>query len=137
MTVFSTAIIGAGGIGRVRAKSISDSGTARVVAIADIDPVRAKELADEFSASYSANWRELVARPDIEAVVVSTPTKFHAEIAVAALQAGKHVLCEKPLSRTTEEAQRIVEAARVANRVLKTGFNYRLMAHTLTARQLI
>jgi predicted dehydrogenase len=137
MTMLSTAIIGAGGIGRIRARSISSSGTGHVAAIADLDAARARELAEEFSASYSENWRAVVSRPDIDVVVVSTPTKFHAEIAVAALQAGKHVLCEKPLARTTQESRGIVEAARRARRVLKTGFNYRLMAHTRKARELI
>jgi predicted dehydrogenase len=137
MTILSTAIIGAGGIGHIRARSISSSGLGHVAAIADVDPARARDLAEEFSVPFSANWHEVVNRPDIDAVVVSTPTKFHAEIAVEALQAGKHVLCEKPLGRTTEEARRIVEAARRANRVLKTGFNYRFMAHTRKARELI
>jgi predicted dehydrogenase len=137
MKMLSTAIIGAGGIGRLRARSISSSSLGHVTAIADVDPARARELAEEFSASHSANWREVVSRPDIDVVVVSTPTKFHAEIAVEALKAGKHVLCEKPLARTMEEARRIVDAARSVNRVLKTGFNYRLMAHTRKARELI
>jgi predicted dehydrogenase len=133
----SAAIIGAGVIGRIRARSISNSGTGRVSAIADVDPSRAQELAEEFSAAHTANWREAVSRSDIDAVVVSTPTKFHSEIAVEALKAGKHVLCEKPLARTAEEAGRIVEAARRAERVLKTGFNYRQMAHTRKARELM
>jgi predicted dehydrogenase len=137
MTMLSAAIIGAGGIGRIRARSISASGLGHVAAIADVDATRARELAQEFSTSYTAHWREAVSRPDINVVVVSTPTKFHEEIAVEALQAGKHVLCEKPLARTTEESRRIVEAARRANRVLKTGFNYRQMAHTRKARELI
>jgi len=137
MTMLSVAITGAGGIGRIRAQSISTSGLGRVVAIADVDVTRARGLAQEFSASYTADWREAICRPDVNAVVVSTPTKFHAEIAIAALQAGKHVLCEKPLARTTEEGGRIIEAARRANRVLKTGFNYRQMAHTRKARELI
>lgn len=137
MTALSVAIIGAGGIGRIRARSIAHSGLGEVSAIADVEPSRARELAGAFAASYTANWREVVSRSDIGVVVVSTPTKFHAEIAIEALQAGKHVLCEKPLARTTEEAGRIVEAARRATRVLKTGFNYRQMAHTRKALELI
>lgn len=137
MTVLSAAIIGAGGIGRIRAQSISSSGLGHVSAIADVDATRARALAQEFSTSCTANWREAICRPDVNAVVVSTPTKFHAEIAIASLQAGKHVLCEKPLARTTEEGRRVVEAARRANRVLKTGFNYRQMAHIRKARELI
>jgi len=137
MTMPSVAIVGAGGIGRIRAASISNSGIGRVAAIADIDSIRAKELGDKFSASYSTNWRDVITCSNIDTVVVSTPTKFHSEIAVAALEAGRHVLCEKPLGRTTEEANRIVAAARRANRVLKTGFNYHYMAHTRKARELL
>ncbi len=137
MTMLSTAIIGAGGIGRIRARSISSSGLGQIAVIADVDPAHARELAEEVSAAYTENWREAICRPDVDVVVVSTPTKFHAEIAVAALQEGKHVLCEKPLARTTEEGEEIVEAARSAQRVLKTGFNYRQMAHTRKARELI
>jgi predicted dehydrogenase len=137
MTKLSAAIIGAGGIGRIRAQSISSSGLGHVSVIADVDATRAGDLAQKFSTSYTVNWREAICRPDVNAVVVSTPTKFHAEIAIDALQAGKHVLCEKPLARTTDEGRRIVEAARRANRVLKTGFNYRQMAHTRKARELI
>jgi predicted dehydrogenase len=137
MTALSAAIIGAGGIGSIRARSISTSGFGRVSAIADVDLARAQESAQRFSAAFTADWREAVSRPDIDVVVVSTPTKFHAEIAVEALLAGKHVLCEKPLARTTEEGRRIVETARRANRVLKTGFNYRQMAHIRKACELL
>jgi len=137
MTMLSAAIVGAGGIGRIRARSISSSGQGHVSVIADVDATRGRGLAQEFSTSYTANWREAIGWPDVNAVVVSTPTKFHAEIAIAALEAGKHVLCEKPLARTSDEARRIVEAARRANRVLKTGFNYRHMAHARKARELI
>jgi predicted dehydrogenase len=137
MTLLSAVIIGAGGVGSIRARSISSSSLGRVCAVADIDPARAQALAEPFSATFTVDWREAVSRPDIDVVVVSTPTKFHAEIAVEALLAGKHVLCEKPLARTTEEGRRMVETAHRANRVLKTGFNYRQMAHTRKACELI
>ncbi len=135
--MLSVAVVGAGGIGRIRARSIADSKQGRVSWVADVDAGRAKELAGPSSAIATVDWREAVSRPDVDAVVVSTPTKFHAEIAIEALQAGKHVLCEKPLARTTDEARRIVEAARDAKRVLKTGFNYRQMAHVRRAKELL
>ena len=137
MTILSITIVGAGGIGSVRARSIHDSGKGRVSVVTDVHPGRANELANQYSAVATTDWREAVSRPDIDAVVVSTPTKFHAEIAVEALAAGKHVLCEKPLARTAEEGQRIVQMARSVNRVLKTGFNYRHMAHVRKARELL
>jgi predicted dehydrogenase len=137
MTMLAVTIVGAGGIGKVRARSIQASGQARIAAVADVDAGRAGELAAPYAARATADWREAVSRPEVDAVVVATPTKFHAEIAIAALEAGKHVLCEKPLARTAAEARSIVEAARRASRVLKTGFNYRHLAHVGKARELL
>lgn len=135
--MISVAIIGAGGIGHVRAKSILDSKRGRVSWVADVDAGRAKELAALSSASATVEWQEAVSKPEVDAVIVSSPTKFHAEIAIRALQAGKHVLCEKPLARTADEARAVVEAARRAGRILKTGFNYRQMGHVRKAQELL
>lgn len=136
-TMFSVALVGAGRIGAIRAGVIQKSTDARLEVVADVDLGRAQAVARPAGAEAAVDWREAVARPDVEIVIVSTPTKFHAEIAVAALEAGKHVLCEKPLGRTVEEAKRIVEAARRGRGTLKTGFNYRQMAHVQKAKDLI
>jgi predicted dehydrogenase len=69
--------------------------------------------------------------------VICTPTKFHAPAALAALRAGKHVLCEKPLARSSMEAEEVVEAAETRGLVLKTGFNYRYMEHVRKTKDLI
>ena len=135
--MLSVAIVGAGGIGRIRANSILDSQQGRVSWVADVDAGRAQELAALSSAAAPVAWREAVSSPEVDAVIISTPTKFHAEIALRALEAGKHVLCEKPLARTVEEARAMVEAARRAGRVLKTGFNYRQMGHVRKAQELL
>jgi predicted dehydrogenase len=66
-----------------------------------------------------------VARDDLDAVIVATPPHLHASISIAALKRGLHVLCEKPLARTLDEAQAMVAAARETGRVLKCGFNHR------------
>src|SRR5262245_39412856 len=98
---------------------------ARVVAVADIDPRRARgditgtwgNLGDgpqevDFSGVRgTTDWRELVAMSDVDMVDVCVPTPYHPEVAIAALAAGKHVLCEKPLARTAAAAQSIAEAA--------------------------
>ncbi|MFK0072007.1 Gfo/Idh/MocA family protein [Arthrobacter woluwensis] len=86
------------------------------------------------------DWREVIARPDIDVVDICTPGWTHAEIAIAALEAGKHVLVEKPLSNTLEESQAMVEAAaRAAGRGVKSmiGFNYRRIPALAYARNLI
>ncbi len=135
--MLSVAIIGAGGIGRIRAASVTGSKNGRVSWVVDVDPARAKELAAPFNAASTASWREAVSNPEVDCVVVSTPTKFHAEIATEALWAGKHVLCEKPLARNAKEAAAVVEAAVRTKRVLKTGFNYRQMGHVRKAQELL
>jgi len=82
-------------------------------------------LATEVAAEAVSDWRVVIVRPDVDAVLVATPNGFLAEVAVAALEAGKHVLVEKPMGRSLAEAVRMREAARRAGRVLKVGFNHR------------
>ena len=103
---------------------------------------RTREAAEVFAATWGygsveVDWRALVARPDIDLIDIASPNDTHAEIAVAAAQAGKMVLCEKPLGRGVAEAERMaeaVEAARVANMV---WYNYRRVPAVTLAKQLI
>lgn len=90
--------------------------------------------------SYETDWRKLVARDDIDVVDICTPGDSHAEIAVAALAAGKHVVCEKPLANSVAEAEAMVEAARRAREAgvrSMVAFNYRRVPALALARQLI
>jgi predicted dehydrogenase len=90
--------------------------------------------------AHTTDWRELVDRDDIDVIDICTPGDSHAEIAIAALAAGKHVLCEKPLANTVEEARSMVAAANKAKangvRVL-CGFNYRRVPAVAMMRQLV
>ncbi|MFI6863632.1 Gfo/Idh/MocA family protein [Streptomyces sp. NPDC050421] len=91
-------------------------------------------------AAAETDWRALVARDDVQLVDICTPGDSHAEIAIAALEAGKHVLCEKPLANTVAEAEAMTEAAaRAAARgqVAMVGFNYRKVPAITYARTLI
>jgi predicted dehydrogenase len=135
--MLSVAIIGAGRVGQIRAKVIRGSQGAVLSAVVDTDLARAEMIAEGTSAHVSSHWPSVVTRSDVDAIVVATPTKFHSDIAVEALHAGKHVLCEKPLGRNVEEAQRIFDAARASGCLLKTGFNYRHMAHVRKAKELL
>lgn len=92
---------------------------------ADIERDRAEEVARTTGCLVTTNWQDVVAREDIDAVIVSTTNDWLAPITIAALGHGKHVLCEKPLGREPEEARRMVEAAGLNRRKLKTGFNHR------------
>lgn len=86
---------------------------------------------------YETDWQKLVARADIDLIDVSTPNNMHAEIAIAAARHGKHVLCEKPLAMSLEQARRMEEAARQAGVVHMICHNYRFAPAVQYARQLI
>jgi len=116
--------VGAGLQTRRRAPVVQQSPDDELVAIVG-EHDEHKGVADQFGTAWNTDWRSTVARDDVDAVVVTTPPHLHAEITLAALASGKHVLCEKPLSRTLDEAQAMVDAAARAGRVLKCGFNHR------------
>lgn len=86
---------------------------------------------------HTLDWREAVERDDIDAIDICTPGDTHAEIAIAALAAGKHVLCEKPLANTVAEAQQMTDAAAEASAIAMCGFSYRRTPALALARELI
>ncbi|MER5769388.1 Gfo/Idh/MocA family protein [Streptomyces sp. NPDC001985] len=91
-------------------------------------------------AAAETDWRDLIARDDVQLVDICTPGDLHAEIAIAALEAGKHVLCEKPLANTVAEAEAMAAAAdraRPRGQIAMTGFNYRRVPAIAHARRLI
>ncbi|MGB3439415.1 MAG: Gfo/Idh/MocA family oxidoreductase [Actinophytocola sp.] len=105
------------------------------------DLARTKAAAAKFGwASVQTDWRELVSSPDVQIVDVCTPGDTHCEIAIAALEAGKHVLCEKPLANTVAEAEAMTAAAEAAKeRGVRSmvAFNYRRVPAIAYARKLI
>ena len=113
----------------------------RMTAVAGRDAGRVADAADRLGwESTETSWQALVARDDIDLVDVCTPGHTHAEIAIAALEAGKHVLCEKPLANTVEEAEamtRAAEKAAVAGVRSMVGFTYRRVPAIGLARQLV
>ncbi|GAA4118478.1 Gfo/Idh/MocA family oxidoreductase [Knoellia locipacati] len=115
--------------------------TPDLVAIAGRDGAAAAEMARRFDWQHvDTDWRALIARPDVDVVDICTPGDTHAEIAIAALEAGKHVLCEKPLANTVDEARRMAEAAQraAANGIRSmVGFTYRRVPAIAFARQLV
>lgn len=127
-------IIGAGLQGGRRAKAIAEASD-QVVMVADSELSRAKALADALNCPATDNWEDLVACRDIDIVVICTPPHLHEPMALAAARQGKHVLCEKPLARTVEEAERMVAAARESSVRLKCGFNHRHHPGIVRARE--
>ena len=117
------AIVGCGTIGRKRANMLGD---ARLVACADIDLARAQALAGTVAgASAGDDWRAVIARADVGIVIVATTNDVLAEVSCAALEAGKHVLVEKPGARSVAEIDAVIETATRSGRRARVGFNHR------------
>jgi predicted dehydrogenase len=130
-------LIGCGAIGILRASALARDPEQQLVAVCDAEGDRARRFAAQFNAAPETDWRALVARTDIDAVIVSTPPHLHAEMAAGAFEAGKHVLCEKPLARNVDECRAMIAAATKAGRFLATGFNYRYYPSIVKAREIL
>ncbi|MBT3378091.1 MAG: Gfo/Idh/MocA family oxidoreductase [Lentisphaerae bacterium] len=129
------ACIGVGGRGRGNLNAFLNDPRVRIIAVCDVDRRRAKTAADAVSAFYAkqtkagvtspcictADFREIMARPDVDAVMVGTPDHTHALISVSAMRSGKDVYCEKPLAYSVAEGRLVVQTAETYGRVLQTG----------------
>jgi predicted dehydrogenase len=113
----------------------------RLAVLGGRDETRTKAAAQKFGwADVETDWRALVTRDDVDLVDICTPGDSHAEIAIAALEAGKHVLCEKPMANTVAEAEAMAEAARQARQRgvrAMVAFNYRRVPALAHARNLV
>ena len=119
------AVIGAGLIGSRRAQILLESGGAVLAGAADADPARAELLARKTGCRHYAGYQEAVSDPAVDVVIVATTNDALATVTIAALSAGKHVLCEKPPGRSAPEARAMAEAAAGAGRRLAFGLNHR------------
>ncbi|WP_211463920.1 Gfo/Idh/MocA family oxidoreductase [Collimonas silvisoli] len=120
-------LIGAGAIGSFHGESIARRVPgAQLAAIADPAAEAAQRLADRLHcASATTDVQQIITDPDIDAVIIAAPARFHSELIVMAAEAGKAVFCEKPMALTIEEADRAIAAARAAKVPLQVGFNRR------------
>jgi UDP-N-acetyl-2-amino-2-deoxyglucuronate dehydrogenase len=123
-------ILGCGVIGPHHAKAIADLQSAELVAVADVVPEPAEELAQKNRCSHYASLEEMLAGVDLDAVCVCTPSGMHAEDAITALEAGKHVVIEKPVDITLEAADRLIEVQRATGRRVAVVSQHRFDAAT-------
>lgn len=131
-------IIGCGKIAQVRhIPEYLANPNAEICGFYDINLARAEELARKYGAKAYPNYEALLADPGIDAVSVCAANHVHAEISIAALKAGKHVLCEKPMAISLEECEAMVAAARESGKYLMIGQNQRLAKAHIKARELI
>ncbi|EIT86321.1 oxidoreductase domain-containing protein [Fictibacillus macauensis ZFHKF-1] len=138
MSLVRVGFIGVGGIAQSRhmpaISSVQDK--AVIVSVYDTNKERAKEVARTFKVDHvSDTYEELLSL--VDAVVISTPNKFHSEIAIAALQADVHVLCEKPMALTVAECDEMLLAAQKADKVLAIGYHYRYMKNAQAAKKVM
>ena len=129
-------IVGLGWAGQTHLKSYLQLPGVQVLALAGLEEDRLAALGAEHGVPHRyRDWRDLVARDDLDVISVCTPNNLHAPVAIAALEGGRHVLCEKPLARTGAEAGAIVEAAVAAGRVLQVAFNHRARGDVQTLKR--
>ena len=131
-------IIGCGKIAQVRhIPEYAANPHVEVYGFYDINQDRTAELAEKYGGKAYASYQELLADESIEAVSVCTANHAHAEVTIAALKAGKHVLCEKPMAVTLEECEAMVAAAKESGKYLMIGQNQRLAKAHAKAKELI
>jgi predicted dehydrogenase len=129
------AILGCGLIGQKRSKALME---AKLVVCADPDLNRARSLASGFpDCDATTDWYSAVQRSDVDIVIVSTTNDALVKISLAAVQAGKSVLVEKPAARTTAELDLLISAAQENGSIVRVGFNHRYHRSLLKARQLV
>ncbi|MCA9876372.1 MAG: Gfo/Idh/MocA family oxidoreductase, partial [Thermomicrobiales bacterium] len=110
----------------------------RMVAICGRDEASVRDAAENLGwEGYETDYEALIARPDIQLIDVSTPGDTHKDVVLAALKAGKHVICEKPLANNLAEAREMLEAARAAGTVAVVNYNYRRVPAVQWAKKLI
>jgi len=138
MATLRVGVIGAGAISPNHCKSVLSYPGAELVAVADSHEGRAREVAEEHKIPRCyATVDAIIADRDLDAVTVALPTYLHARAAIAAFEAGKHVMLDKPFAMSTAEAMRVVEAANKAGKVLAVGMNQRFRRESQTVRTLV
>jgi len=139
-------LVGAGWMGRAHAAAFRNAslvfgpepGVAEIVAVADSNPDAARRFAETFGVPRAGtDWQAVVSDPEVEVVDITTPNDAHPAIALAAIKAGKHVYCEKPMANTAAEAKAMMEAAEAADVITLVGFNYLKNPIQAYAKQLV
>jgi len=125
------------GMGYARAKQLKKEPGTEVIGVVDLDEEKAKKVGEELAIEYTTDLQPWLDRDDTEAVFVMTPTGLHADIAVTALEAGKHVITTKPMEASLEACDRMIEAADKAGKLLAVDFAFRLEPQTQRIKQRI
>ncbi len=138
LTAVRIGMIGAGFIAAYHLDGLRAAGGADVRVVAGRSPTKAAALAARYDVPESStDWRAVLARDDIDAVVISTPDDTHAQIALAAAAAGKHMLLQKPMAPSADDCRRIITAVHAADVHLQLSFMHRYFEEVVCARRLL
>lgn len=131
------AVVGCGGISFSHFKGIEDAFEAELVAVCDANAERAAEYAHKYGVRAYTSYAELLDQTDIDVVCLCTPSGMHADQTVEAAQAGKHIICEKPMAIRLEDVDRMIEACELHNVKLATIFPRRMSPASRFVKQLL
>ena len=138
MSKVKVGVIGCGSIARYRhLPEYHTHPDVDIIAVCDVALERAQAVAQTYGAKAYTDYIDLLNHKDIDAVSICTPNIFHAPMSIAALQAGKHVLCEKPMATTIEEAERMNDTANGSGKILMIGHNQRFVLSHQKAKAMI
>ena len=139
--IYQVGIIGCGGIANGKhLPSLQKLANVQLVAFCDLVPERAEKAAEEYGvpgAKVFTDYKDLVALPELDVIHVLTPNKSHAPISIAAMEAGKHVMCEKPMAKTAADAKAMVDTARKTGKKLTIGYQSRHRSDCVYLKKLI
>lgn len=135
---YNFGVIGAGSIARKRhLPELLDNPDAEIAAICDRNLERAEELTDIYGGKAFSDYKQLIAMKDLDAVIVCATNTTHAEMTIAALRAGKHVMCEKPMATTLVDARAMIDASEQTGKFLMITHNQRLAPACMKAREIL
>ena len=119
------AVVGCGYWGPNLIRSMSEVSQARVEMVCDLDPKRLEKIGRTYpTVKCTTSYAEVLANPNVHGVVIATSASTHAELAIEAFKAGKHVLVEKPLANTVIDAEKMIHAAEAAGKILMVGHTF-------------
>ncbi|GAF80381.1 unnamed protein product, partial [marine sediment metagenome] len=137
MDTLNIAVVGVGSWGKNHARVFKEIEFTNLVGIYDLDKKRAEELAKEHGAECYSNLEKMLKSEEIDAISIASPTSTHAEIALMAIENGKHVLIEKPMTSNVEEAEKILDAEKKSNVLVSVGFIERFNPIVSRSKRLI
>jgi len=137
-TKIGVAVAGCGRIAHMRhAPEYNNNPYAQIQGFYDYDAARAKELTEQYGGKTYKTFEELIADPSVDAVSICTPNFLHVEHSIAAMKAGKDVLCEKPMAPTSQQAQIMIDVHRETGRLLMPGHSQRFVRTHIRAKELL